>query len=150
MNSQSLCRAEIGWGVRWDRPLEKHRKLVLLKPSNVTCCTKYSLITCQMIKRQRRECVRVSVRRKSCSVCETWWVILGGHWNPKCPLISVLRCQGVGEGVKAEKEREMDEKDESDERLERRRETGHEHMLPLCAKPHWLRQPTHTLHCCCC
>lgn len=33
---------------------------------------------------------------------------------------------------------------------ERRKKAGHEHMLPFGAKPHWLRQPTHTLHCCCC
>lgn len=41
-------------------------------------------------------------------------------------------------------------RDRERERWERRKEAGHEHMLPLCAKPHWLRQPTHTLHCCCC
>ena len=75
---------------------------------------------------------------------------MGGHHDPQCPLISVLCC-AITEERHGERERARKrEKHERDKRLERRKEAGHVHMLPLCAKPHWLRQPTHTLHCCCC
>lgn len=52
-------------------------------------------------------------------------------------------------GLSRESSREKKEQMRGRERWERRKEAGHEHMLPFCAKPHWLGKPTQTLHCCC-
>jgi len=65
-------------------------------------------------------------------------------------IMCVCVCGWWGGAIKRRLAQGRKEKDRGDERerWERRREAGYEHMLPLCAKPHWLRQPTHTLHCC--
>lgn len=59
---------------------------------HITCRTEYSLIVCQMTKWQRGVCMHVSVRRLGCGINETWWVVLGGHREPRRPLISALCC----------------------------------------------------------